>query len=73
MTYSTSFSAFKPSFDEPKSRYMKSSLKLYQLEVYGFDGEYETLEVEARSHSEAASQAESLVDFFIYHVNVYLV
>lgn len=72
MTYSFQSAALSPIAFDPKTRYMKKTLKLYQVEVEGFNGEITVLEIEAHNDEEAAEKAQSYVDFTIYNANVYL-
>lgn len=81
MMYSAQFSAFTSLVSEPRSRYNRnakssacrfaSAKNMYQVDIEGFDGEMESVEIEADNEEEAAEAAQSCVDFSIYNVNVY--
>lgn len=71
MMYSAQFSAFTSLVSEPRSRYNRNAKKMYQVDIEGFDGEMESVEIEAANEEEAAEAAQSFVDFSIYNVNVY--
>ena len=47
-------------------------VKFYTVEITDFDNETEFFEVEARSESEAAKQAESMFGGDVYMMNIYI-
>lgn len=63
-------------FGKRSSRQVELSSNLYQVVIYGEDGEYIEYEIEADSHSEASAKAEALAaDSFIdiSYIEVYLI
>ena len=57
---------------ENKMNIRRSGLKFYTVEITDFDNETEFFEVEARSESEAAKQAESMFGGDVYMMNIYI-
>lgn len=57
---------------ENKMNTRRSGLKFYTVEITDFDNETEFFEVEARSESEAAKQAESMFGGDVYMMNIYI-
>lgn len=57
---------------ENKMNTRRSGLKFYTEEITDFDNETEFFEVEARSESEAAKQAESMFGGDVYMMNIYI-
>lgn len=56
---------------ENKMNTRYAGLKFYTVEITDFDNETETFEVEARSESEAAQQAQAQFGGDVYMMNVY--
>lgn len=57
---------------ENKMNTRRGGLKFYTVEITDFDNETEFFEVEARSESEAAKQAESMFGGDVYMMNIYI-
>lgn len=53
------------------SRYSKSVVKLYQVEIQDFDGEVFYYEVEASNEDEANDRATEMFSGDIYMMNIY--
>lgn len=53
------------------SRYSKSVVKLYQVEIQDFDGEVFYYEVEASNEDEANDRASEMFSGDIYMMNIY--
>lgn len=70
MMCSAQISVFSPLANEPRSRYRKAN-KMFQIDIEGFDGESDSVTLEAANGEEAAEMAQSYVDYPIYNVNVY--
>lgn len=73
MTNIAMFSQMQPLAGEPRDRYYRNSLKLYQVEVHGFESdEIEVYEVEARNEAEAEIKGVSRATFSVDYALVYL-
>lgn len=71
MSYEFMTSAFTSKSSANKMNIRRGGLKFYTVEITDFDNETETFEVEARSESEAAQQAQAQFGGDVYMMNVY--
>ena len=71
MSYEFMTSALTSHSSANKMNIRRGGLKFYTVEITDFDNETETFEVEARSESEAAQQAQAQFGGDVYMMNVY--
>ena len=71
MSYEFMTSALTSHSSANKMNIRRGGLKFYTVEITDFDNETETFEVEARSASDAAQQAQAQFGGDVYMMNVY--
>ena len=71
MSYEFMTSAFTSKTVANNQNIRRSGLKFFTVEITDFDNETETFEVEARSASDAAQQAQAQFGGDVYMMNVY--